>query len=450
MTLTLEEILRATQGRLEAAGAAAPQLVSGYSTDSRTLQPGDLFFALHGERFDGHDYVDAAMRRGAAAAIVERPQSCPLPQIVVDDVLGALHSLAASARRKWGGTVVGITGSAGKTTTKEAVAACLSVVLTVSRSAGNLNNHIGLPLSMLRVSEQAHVAVLEYAMNHAGEIRRLAEIVPPDVAVVTNVGYAHIENFDSIEGIAAAKRELVEALSPRGVAVLNADDVRVREFARSHPGRTVFFGFGEDAEVRGEILETGLEGSRFRVQGVEFQTSLPGRHGVRNVLAAIAVAQVFGIPVERLPAAVAQLRVGAMRGEILRRNGVTIINDCYNSNPDAVREMLDLLRDLPAERRIAVLGEMLELGRWSEALHRQVGRYAAECGVSVLVGIRGGARYMVDAAMAARLPGHAAYFFPEPEPAGEALRGLVQPGDAVLFKGSRGTHVERALERFLA
>jgi UDP-N-acetylmuramoyl-tripeptide--D-alanyl-D-alanine ligase len=278
-------------------------------------------------------------------------------------------------------------------------------------------------------------------MNHAGEIRDLGRIVAPDVAVITNVGYAHIENFESIEGIAAAKRELVEALKPEGTAVLNADDPRVREFNGPH---NVYYGLSQAADI-----ELGRDGVRFKVDGIAFESPMQGRHSISNILAGVAVARVFGADLRQARDAVRSLSSGKMRGERLTARGIDIINDCYNSNPDAARGMLDVLRDTPAQRKIAVLGEMLELGRWSEPLHREVGSYAARCGVNVLVGIRGDARFLVESAVTAGLSSDAAFFFNEPEQAGAFLRSVAREGDAILFKGSRGTRVEKALERFL-
>jgi len=326
----------------------------------------------------------------------------------------------------------------------------LAVGMKTAKNEGNLNNHVGLPLSLLRIDQAAKAAVLELGMNHAGEIRDLAAIARPDVGVVTNVGYAHIENFASIDGIAAAKRELVESLGAKGTAVLNADDSRVAEFAASHPGRSILYGQTEQAEIRAEDVSYAAEGVRFRVGSTRFESALTGRHSVSNILAGIATAGVYGISPERLTGAVHALTPGKMRGERLLHQGVTIFNDCYNSNPDAVRAMLEVLRDTPARRRIAVLGEMLELGHWAEPLHRNVGDYAAVCGIDVLVGIRGAACHMVDAAKRAGLTSGAALFFDDPVAAGTALRTLASPGDAILFKGSRGVHVERALEQYMS
>jgi UDP-N-acetylmuramoyl-tripeptide--D-alanyl-D-alanine ligase len=287
-------------------------------------------------------------------------------------------------------------------------------------------------------------------MNHAGEIRAMAEIARPDVGVVTNVGWAHMESFDSIEGIAAAKRELIESLPPDGTAVLNSDDLRVAEFAKAHPGKVVTYGESERADVRAEDLKFSEDGLAFRVGSTQFQSPLTGRHSVANLLAGIAVAGLYGITPDRLTERVRNIRPGKMRGERFHHRGILVFNDCYNSNPDAARAMLAVLRDTPARRRIAVLGEMLELGRWAEPLHRDVGNYAAECGIDVLVGLRGAACYMLDAAKRSGLRADAAFFFDDPVPAGQLVSSLAQAGDAILFKGSRGVHVERALDQFLA
>jgi UDP-N-acetylmuramoyl-tripeptide--D-alanyl-D-alanine ligase len=445
MILEWDEVARAIGS---SAASASGRKISGWSIDSRTIAPGDLFFALRGPQNDGHDYVDVVLAKGAAGAVVDHDLGRPA-LLIVPDTLAALQKLAAWARCRWGGKVVGVTGSAGKTTTKDAIAHLLAVERKAGKTIGNLNNHFGLPLSILRLPDESDVAVLEMGMNHAGEIRSLARIARPDVGVVTNVGYAHVEAFGSIEGVALAKRELIEELPPDGVAVLNADDRLVAGFREVHRGRVVTFGLAENADVRAEDVEFGMETVRFRHRGVAFESPLVGRHGLSNVLAGLAVAETFGIAPERLREAVRTLAPGKMRGERLERNGVTIWNDSYNSNPEAARAMVDVLRETPARRRIAVLGEMLELGQSTEPLHREVGKYLTERGIDVLLGVRGAARFMVEEAVRAGLSDGAAYFFEDPTAAGDFLRGMLRQGDAVLFKGSRGVRVERALERIL-
>ena len=454
MTLEWDEVARA----MSATAAGAPgRKIKGWSIDSRTLAAGDLFFALRGPQHDGREYVQAALAQGAAGAVVnpvagaaavDRPAGEP-NLLIVEDTLAALQELSAWARCRWGGRVVGVTGSAGKTTTKDLIAHLLGAAeVAVGKTIGNLNNHMGVPLSILRLPDEARVAVLEMGMNHAGEIRTLARMARPDIGVVTNVGYAHIEAFDSIEAVALAKRELIEELPAGGVAVLNADDPLVAAFRAVHHGRSITFGLSENADVRAEGVELGAAGVRFHYRGVAFETSLVGHHGLSNVLAALAVAGLFEIPPERLRDPVRSFAPGKMRGERLEHNGIVIWNDSYNSNPEAVRAMVDVLRATPARRRVAVLGEMLELGQSTEPLHRDIGKYVAAQGIDVLIGIRGAARFTVDEAVRAGLSG-AAYFFEDPETAGDFVRGLVSAGDAVLFKGSRGVKVERALERVL-
>jgi len=424
--------------------------VTGWSVDSRTLEPGDLFFALRGPHHDGAEYVGQAFEKGAVAAVTAVPsRDREGAVLLVPDAQVALERLATWARSTWAGDVAGVTGSAGKTSTKDVIAQLLASRLAVGKTTGNFNNQVGLPLSILRLADDAGVAVLEIGMNHAGEIRHLCAIARPRIGVVTNVGYAHIEMFDSIDGIALAKRELIECLPADGIAVLNNDDPHVRNFGDVHPGPVMRFGLSEGSGVRARDVEFRAGRTRFRVCGTTFETPLQGRHAVLNVLAGIAVAQIYGIAPADLVDVVAALKPGRMRGERLTHNGITIFDDCYNSNPDAARAMLDVLRDTPAERRIAVLGEMLELGRWSESLHRDIGRYAVETGVAMLVGIGGEAKSMLDAATGAGLTAGAAFFFEDPVAAGDQLRRWTRPGDAILFKGSRGTHVERALERFL-
>jgi UDP-N-acetylmuramoyl-tripeptide--D-alanyl-D-alanine ligase len=445
MTLDWDKVARVT-------GAAAEQApgrrIAGWSIDSRTLAAGDLFFALRGPQHDGHEYVKAAIEKGAIGAVVDHATSEP-HLLVAEDTLRALETLAAWARCRWGGRVIGVTGSAGKTTTKDVIAHLLATEMAVGKTIGNLNNGIGVPLSILRLPDDARVAVLEMGMNHAGEMRALARMALPEIGVVTNVGYAHVEAFGSIEAVALAKRELIEELPEDGVAVLNADDPLVASFREVHRGRVLTFGISEKADVRAENVELGAAGVRFHYRGVKFESSLAGRHGLLNLLAGLAVTEIFAIPPERLCDAVRSFAPGKMRGERLEHNGIVIWNDSYNSNPEAARAMLDVLRATPARRRVAVLGEMLELGQSTEPLHRDIGKYVALQGIDVLIGIRGAARFMVDEAVRAGLSDSAAYFFEDAVTAGDFMRGAVREGDAVLFKGSRGVRVEQALERVL-
>ncbi|HVT96598.1 MAG TPA: UDP-N-acetylmuramoyl-tripeptide--D-alanyl-D-alanine ligase [Acidobacteriaceae bacterium] len=459
MKLTLEQIARWSAAEIRASGAAAPELIpaTGYSIDSRTLQPGDLFFAIHGERFDGHDFVTAALERGACAAVVARDRVSALSAaqggahalLATDDVLASLQRLAAAVRRHWGKRVVGITGSAGKTTTKEAIASVLGTRFNVLKSHGNLNNGYGLPLQLLRLEPEHDVAVIEMGMSAAGEIAALCHIAAPDWGVVTNVGHAHTEFFaDGIAGVARAKYELVESLPRHGVAFLNCDDPYVSQFGRDFEGKAVYFGRGPCGDPHAERIESvGADGLKIEVrageQHCELHLHLPGEHNGANALAAIAVGVEAGIPLAQCCAALAQLRPEEKRGQLLTIRGATIINDVYNSNPEALKSMIRTLAGMPAQRRILVAGEMLELGREAEALHAACGKAAALAGIGIVIGVRGNARSIVDAALQ---NGAEALLMETPEAAGEWLRENLKPGDAVLLKGSRGVRLERALE----
>jgi UDP-N-acetylmuramoyl-tripeptide--D-alanyl-D-alanine ligase len=446
MELSLAEVQQATGAQWLGDRGNIAAHAQGWSIDTRTLTPGDVFFAIRGDRFDGHAFTKTALERGALAAVVSETSE-ERPLLKVADTLEALQRLSQWARRRWGKPVVAITGSAGKTSTKDIVSELLAVRFRVGKTTGNLNNHIGLPLTLLRIPDDAEVAVVEMGMNHTGEIRQLAALAEPQFGLITNVGYAHVESFDSIEGVAAAKRELIESLPPAGVAILNADDELVRKFREVHTGRTLTYGFAGDADIRATEVEMHAEGVAFTVGGVRFQTRLTGGHSISNVLAGLAVASLFGIAFSELTGVVGGLTPGKMRGERSQWRGVTILNDSYNSNPEAARRMIDVLASETALRKIAVLGEMLELGSMSETLHRELGRYTARAGVNALVGIRGAAASLVDEARRAGMPESDACFFDDPDSAGDFLRGWVRPGDVILFKGSRGTQVERALAK---
>ena len=416
-------------------------MATGYSIDSRTVVPGDLFFAIKGPNHDGHDYVEDALRAGAVAAVVDagyRPGELT-GLIRVPDSAEALRRLAREARVAWVGSVVAITGSNGKTTTKDATAFLLGQSLAVSKTLGNLNNELGLPLSILRIGDGDRAAVLEMGMNHSGEIRRLSEVAKPNIGVVTNVSAAHVGHFESVDGIAEAKRELIESLDPEGTAVLNADDGRVAAFGKSHTGRTVTFGITNAADVRAnEVVDLGADGVRFSVDGLAFETALAGRHSVYNILAAMAVARSFGIELSSLVDAVRRLTPAGMRGDVRRVGGVTVIDDCYNANPAAMKAMLAVLKSTPARRRIAVLGEMRELGARSNELHRELGALVRASGIDHLIAVGG------DASQIAAAAGGSAEFYETPESAGRALAQYLAPGDAVLLKGSRGVALEGA------
>src|SRR5208282_6020210 len=391
-----------------AAGKFAPEdIAQAYSIDSRSVQPGQLFFAVKGERLDGHDFVEQALEKGAVAAVVRKDQVSRYAQqkqlLPVDDTLTALQTLATAVRKLWSKPLIAVTGSAGKTTTKEAIAHVLRTRFRVLKSEGNFNNHFGLPLMLLKLEPEHDLAVIEMGMSHAGEIRALAKIARPEIGVVTNVAAVHLEFFDSLAGIARAKYELVESLPGSGTVVLNADDEYVSQFGRGFKGKVVMYGTRTAADVRAEKIQSqGAQGTEFDVVvgSVREHARLPlvGEHNVLNALAAVAVGLERGLKPSEAIAALSTLEPAEKRGQVLQMGNITVINDCYNSNPKALEAMVDALATMAAKRRIVVAGEMLELGPSGEELHRQAGRHIAEKKIEVLVGVRGLAQRMIEAA----------------------------------------------------
>lgn len=427
-------------------------LAQRYSIDSRTLQRGDLFFAVKGERLDGHDFVEQALSKGAIAAVVLKGQarrySSGSQLLAVDDTLGALQALATAVRRLWAKPLIGITGSTGKTTTKEAIAHVLSKRFRVLKSEGNFNNHFGLPLTLLRLEPEHDAAVIEMGMSHAGEIAALSKIAQPEIGVVTNVAPVHLEFFKSIDEIARAKFELIESLPAGGTAVLNADDEYVSQFGRDFHGKVVLYGLRSSADVRAEnVKHHGAEGATFDVVAGSCRQHaslrLVGEHNIYNALAAFAVGLDRGLTLSEAVGALATLAPADKRGEVVKLGNITIINDCYNSNPKALDAMVDALAAMPAKRRIVVAGEMLELGPAGEEMHRSSGRYIAEKKIDVLLGVCGLAQSMVDTA---RKSGMRAEFLATPLEAGEWLAREAREDDVVLLKASRGVKLEQALD----
>jgi UDP-N-acetylmuramoyl-tripeptide--D-alanyl-D-alanine ligase len=457
----IAEFVSATTHERTAAAAARrndlrEEVAQGYSIDSRTVAPGELFFAVKGERLDGHDYVDAALEKGAVAAIVQKAElhrySDNSQLLAVDDTLIALQTLATAVRKIWGKPLIGITGSAGKTTTKDAVAHVLAARFRVLKSEGNFNNHFGLPLMLLKLEPEHDVAVIEMGMSHAGEIRALAKIAQPEIGVVTNVAPVHLEFFDSLAGIARAKYELIESLPAGGTAVLNADDEYVSQFGRDFKGKVITYGTRVTADVRAENVQAqGAEGSEFDLVlvGVREHARVPlvGEHNILNALAAVAVGITRGLKPSETVSALATLVPPDKRGQVLQLGNITVINDCYNSNPKALHAMVDALAAMKADRCIVVAGEMLELGPAGAEMHRAAGQHIAEKKIDVLLGVRGMAQAMVDGA---RDLGMEAEFVATPEEAGEWLAREAREGDVVLLKASRGVKLEKALEAWKA
>jgi UDP-N-acetylmuramoyl-tripeptide--D-alanyl-D-alanine ligase len=464
MRWTVQEIARAL-GVAVPSGLSSVERVAGVSIDSRTVGRGQLFVAIRGPRHDGHDFVVGALQAGAGAALVASDRIFSYPEEIrgrlfgVPDTLAALQELARAVRRAWGRRIAAVTGSVGKTTTKEILAALLGAKFRVLKSEGNLNNEYGLPLTLMRLEPEDKAAVVELGMSHRGELRRLAEIAEPEVGIVTRVAPVHLEFFSSIDEIALAKRELIEGLTGRDrVAVLNADDARVARFAEVARGRVLTFGCGPSAQFRAEkIQDHGAAGSEFEFVGpgerARLTLALPGRHSVENALAALAAASVWGFTAADAANVLRNIKVGEMRGRLLQfAAGFALINDSYNSNPVALAAMIELLANSgdaktgDYRRRILAAGEMLELGPNSAKLHREAGLCAASRKLDCIVAVQGHAAEIVKGAIEAGIPKSQAHFFDDSTAAAAFLVNFVRPGDLLLVKGSRGVKMERIVE----
>jgi UDP-N-acetylmuramoyl-tripeptide--D-alanyl-D-alanine ligase len=450
----------------------------GYAIDSRTIREGDLFFAIKGENHDGHHFVADVLSKGAIAAVINRESasgiqkqlsknsqiSDPRLLINVDDTLAALQKLSRKVVKKWRGQLVAVTGSAGKTTTKDLIAAVLAEAGQVTKTQGNFNNAIGLPLSILKMeSNGAHAddfdfGVFEMGMNHAGELAELTRIAPPDMAVVTNVAAVHLEFFDSIDDIAKAKAELVQGVKPEGATVLNMDDPRVERMRHLRDDLMIrTYGLEQPADVMArDIKSDGLGGTDFLLVTptgeINAHLALVGKHNLYNALAAAAVGDFYQVPLEKIAHAFASIVAPKMRGEVLRfAEGFTVIDDSYNSNPRALVEMVSTLcATEDCKRKIVVAGEMLELGEAGAQLHFETGQKIAALGVDLLLGVRGLASDLIHGARAAGMPETSAIFFATPNEAGEFLAEASQAGDLILVKGSRGVKTEVVVERLKA
>lgn len=453
--ITLRKILEGTGGSL-LTDADLDRLLRQVRHDSRQVEQGDLFVAVVGERLDGHAFLAQAIERGAGAAIVDRAHAAeltgvPLPLVVVEDTVTALQRLAAYWRATFDVQVVGITGSVGKTSTKEVIAGVLSQRFNTVRSPGSFNNEIGLPLSLLEITADTDAVVLEIGGAYApGEIKALAEIARPTIGVVTNVGHAHLERMGSIEAIAATKTELPASLPEDGVAILNGDDERVRAMADHCRCRVIFYGLAPDCQVRASDIEShGLEGISFtlRFDGEQHHIRVPllGRHSAHTVLAALAVGTELGMSIdEMLPGfenPAIQLRLLTVPGI----GGSIIIDDTYNASPASCLAALNLLNDLDASRSIAVFGDILELGSFEDEGHRIVGRRAATV-VQHLFTIGPRAKIIAEQAVTSGLPSSNVYVAADKPELIEKLRKSLRSGDIVLVKGSRGARMEDIVE----
>jgi len=447
MSMDVRTVAAVTGGQIIHNGADVT--VQGFSTDSRTLQAGELFIALRGDRFDGHDYIAQAVRHGAAACLSEEViAGLAIPVVQVRDTLAALGDLAQAVRRNFSGPVVGITGTSGKTTTKEMLAAILARTGPGLKSAGNFNNLIGVPLTLFNLSSEHRWAVIEMGMSARGEIARLAQIAAPGIGVITNVGAAHLESLGGISGVARAKGELFIHLPAGGTALINADDQQICRLPLANGVQRVLFGMVPEAQVRASAVTSSNGAVRFALHlpdaEIAVQLPLPGRHNVQNALAAAAAAWVLEVPAVDIAAGLSEFRSCPGRMELLELpDDLLILEDSYNANPLSMRAALDALYDLGRPgRRIAVLGDMLELGTAARDLHRDVGTLVAER-ADWLFTLGELAREIAAGAVEGGLASERVVTAATLQELLDRLDKILQPGDRVLIKGSRGMRMER-------
>jgi UDP-N-acetylmuramoyl-tripeptide--D-alanyl-D-alanine ligase len=459
MILTLEEILKVTRGSLIQGGASA--FFRGVSTDSRTVAEGDLFIALKGPHFDGHHYALEALGKKAGGVLIEEDKVGDLrwngdrskAVIAVTDTLSALGDIARDWRRRQGVPVVALTGSNGKTTTKEMIAACLETTFPILKTKGNLNNLIGVPLTLLTLTEKERVVVLEMGMNVPGEIRRLTEIAEPDVGLITNIQMVHLEGLGSLERLKEEKGELFRRMRRDGTILVNQDDPRVMDLAAHYPGQKITFGTERVADVMAkEIRVLGARGTSFTLilegEAIEIHLPLLGRHFVPNALSAVAVACLFGVEVQRIKEALENFQPFPMRMEVVPlRGGTTLINDAYNANPYSTELALETLAETKGKgRSIAVLGDMLELGNFTQEAHEQVGKKVRELSIDFLLALGEEASTVVQSAIRHGFPMKHARVVESHSEAICLLREMIQDGDWILIKGSRRMAMEKIVE----
>jgi len=450
MELSLREIVAVLKGRIIPSSQDLDKTVQGISIDSRRIKEGEVFFAIKGERFDGHDFLNEAFQKGALAAVVTRNISPPGDRtlVVVDDTLKALQDLATYYRSKFPLPVIAITGTNGKTTTKDMIADILSQRYNVLKSLGNLNNHLGVPLTLFGLERSHQVAVVEMGANHFGEIERLCQIAGPNYGLITNVGKGHLEFFETLEGVASAKGELFQYLNGQGKAFVNLDDpwvVKKADFVTD----IITYGFNEKADVRGEYLGSDdLGRPRLRVNGeVEIQLSVLGKHNIYNALAAACVGLEFGVGSDTIKRTLEGFRGESKRMELIDWAGVRILNDSYNSNPDSARAALEVLAKLKVTgggRRIAVLGDMLEQGEVSFKEHRLLGSLTASLKIDALLTYGEASRATAEGALESGLK--RVHHFTTKGELIKFLKDFLREGDLILIKGSRGMAMEEVVE----
>lgn len=451
--LTCEEILQATKGTLLCGNRDT--VFSKVNTDSRKAVSGDLFIPIVGERFDGHAFIMQAMQAGISGTLTMKPIEGmgDKPVILVEDTLKALGEIAKYYRSKFDIPFIGITGSVGKTSTKDMVSVVLARKYRVLKTEGNFNNEIGLPLTVFNLDDQHEVGVVEMGMSGFGEIRRLTSIARPKLAVITNIGMSHIEKLGSRQNILKAKMEILEGLHPDGLVVLNGDDNLLSGLKGLLKFRTVLYGMEEGMDYQAYNITTAGEGGTsffIMVNNKEYKVHVPapGVHHVHNALVAIAVGIELGVPMEEIVQGISQFNTGKMRLNIISQNGIKVINDVYNASPQSMEAAINVLTDIDVRgRRIAVLGDMLEMGEWAPGAHLEVGKYAASKAVDYIVAVGENARFIAEGAAAEGMqPSCIRHFSSNPE-AGAFLEAMVAEGDVVLVKGSRGMRMEELVNR---
>ena len=447
---TVDEVCIATHGKV--CGLAYGEKFTGICTDTRKIKPGDLFIPLVGEKFDGHDFVEQAVENGAMGIIVSRSDviaPANIMVIVVTDTLSALQDLARFHRQRFSIPIVAITGSNGKTTTKDMTAVILASRLNVLKTEANYNNEIGLSLTLLQLTAQHEVAVVEMGMRGKGQIRQLANIALPTVAVITNVGETHIELLGSIKEIAAAKAELLQLIPNNGLIILNADDHYVREMTKQVHSRLTWFGL-EQGDKKADNIQTSPQGMHFTCYSdrESFSVYIPtvGKHNVYNALAAISVGLEVGLSFDDIRSGLSKFNASPMRLQIETMGDYIVINDAYNASPISMLAAIDTLVEVAKNRKVAVLGDMLELGHIKVEAHRQIGEKLAKCHVDIVVTVGELARHIAEAAHEHGIDN--AIACDSHDAASETLKKIIKPGDTILIKGSRGMKMENMVKIF--
>jgi UDP-N-acetylmuramoyl-tripeptide--D-alanyl-D-alanine ligase len=450
--LTLQQVRLAVGGRALSGLHTRALTVSAVCIDSRRMEPGSLFVAIKGDTHDGHNHLPQAAAGGAVAALVQTVPDVSLPNlhfIHVPDTRAALGKLARYVRQRMTCKVIGVGGSNGKTSTKHLIDAALSAKLRGSISPKSFNNDIGVPLTIFPADPNQDYLVLEMGTNHHGEMRALSEMALPDIAVITNVGAEHLEGLGDLMGVRREEASIVKGLNPRGLLVVNGDDAELLDAVAEYPGKRVTFGFKESNDLFASNIRCDEDGTRFNLNNSRREVFVPmlGRHTAANALAAIAVARRLGVDESDIIASLAEARGPEMRLQMIRAGEVTVLNDAYNANPSSMRAAIETLCALPCDgRRVAVVGDMRELGKASDRYHRELGEQLAACGLDLVVCIGAHSTLTADAARRAKLASERIWHFPDATSAARSVPGMLRPRDLVLIKASRSLGLEQVAE----